>query len=66
MQTKYIIALILFVLFLIFIIQNTVSVTVKFLIFEATMPQAILLFITLAAGVVIGVFLPYRFKKERK
>ena len=66
MQFKYIITLILFVLFIIFVLQNTVTITVKFLIFEATMPQAILLSITLAVGVLIGIFIPYRFKKEKK
>lgn len=63
---RNILAISLFVLFLIFIIQNSASVSVRFLVFEASMPRAILLTLTLAVGVLIGIFITYRFKKERK
>jgi len=66
MQIKYIVLIILLILFIIFIIQNTASVTVKFLAFEAMMPRAILLTVTFAIGVLIGIFVPYRLKKEKK
>ena len=66
MSAKYIIFIVLLILFMIFIIQNTASVTVKFLTFEAMMPRAVLLTITLAVGVFIGIFVPYGIKKDRK
>jgi uncharacterized integral membrane protein len=65
-RLKYILLIILLVLFIIFIFQNTASVTVRFLTFEAMMPRALLLTVTLALGVLIGIFVPYRLKKEGK
>ncbi|PKL87332.1 MAG: hypothetical protein CVV23_15905 [Ignavibacteriae bacterium HGW-Ignavibacteriae-2] len=49
---------------LIFIIQNTESVTVIFLTFEIKMPRAILLSATLIVGIVVGVMLPFGIKKN--
>jgi len=54
------------VLFIIFLLQNTETVTVAFISFDATLPRSILLFITLALGVFIGILLPVGFKKNRK
>lgn len=61
---NYIIAAIV-LLFLIFIIQNVSSVTVTFLFFQVTMPRALLLFITLITGLVIGIFLPFNVKRKK-
>jgi uncharacterized integral membrane protein len=65
MRPKIIAVLILAVLFLIFIIQNVETINVKFLMFEISMPRALTLIITLAVGLIIGIVLPYEFKKIR-
>ncbi|KAA3612129.1 MAG: LapA family protein [Calditrichaeota bacterium] len=65
MKTKYVILIVLLIIFGIFIIQNTASVTVSFLVFDATMPRSLLLILTFALGVFIGVLLPYNFKKHK-
>ncbi len=62
---NYIIAAIVLVFF-IFIIQNASSVTVTFLFFQVTMPRALLLFITLIVGLVVGIFLPFNVKRKSK
>ena len=63
MNYKIVLIILAIILFAVFIIQNTTMVTVTFFVFDATMPRAILLFITLALGVLIGIFLPYEFRK---
>ena len=65
MNFKNIILIILVIIFITFIIQNTTSVTVSFLLFNATMPRALLLIFTLAIGIIIGILLPYQFKKHK-
>ena len=65
MNAKQIILIVIAVLALIFIIQNTATVTVAFLFFEIAMPSAILLSFTILIGIVIGVLLPYRIGKQK-
>ena len=65
MNAKQIILIVIAVLALIFIIQNTATVTVAFLFFEIAMPRAILLSFTILIGIVIGVLLPYRLGKQK-
>ena len=65
MKAKYVIIIILLIIFGIFVVQNTISVTVSFLVFDATMPRALLLIFTFALGILIGIFIPYRFKKHK-
>ena len=65
MKVKYVIIFILLIIFGIFVIQNTTSVTVSFLVFDATMPRALLLIFTFVLGILIGIFIPYRFKKHK-
>jgi uncharacterized integral membrane protein len=65
MNAKQIILIVIAVLALIFIIQNTATVTVAFLFFEIAMPRAILLSFTILIGIVIGVLLPYRIGKQK-
>jgi uncharacterized integral membrane protein len=65
MSAKAIIVIILVILFLIFVFQNIQTIAVNFLTFEISMPRALLLIITLAVGLLIGIFMPYEFKKNR-
>jgi uncharacterized integral membrane protein len=64
MSAKTIIILILIVLFLIFVFQNIQTVTVYFLVFELSMPRALLLIITWAMGLLIGLIMPFNIKKN--
>jgi uncharacterized integral membrane protein len=65
MNTKQIILIVIAVLALIFIIQNTATVTVAFLFFEIAMPRAILLSFTILIGIIIGILLPYKIGKQK-
>ncbi len=65
MNAKQIILIVIAVLALIFIIQNTATVTVAFLFFEIAMPRAILLSFTILIGIIIGVLLPYKIGKQK-
>ena len=64
MQFKTIVILSVLFLFAVFVIQNLTSVTVNFLIFELTMPRALLLVLCLVIGVLVGLVLPFEFKKK--
>lgn len=64
MNPKQIILGIISLLLLVFIIQNTETVSVVFLFFEISMPRAILISVTILIGIIIGVLLPYRVKKQ--
>jgi uncharacterized integral membrane protein len=66
MSFRAIIFVVLGILFLIFVFQNIQTVSVQFLVFEMNMPRALLLIITWIVGLLIGIFLPYEFKKSRK
>jgi putative membrane protein len=54
---KLILALVITVLILILILQNLESCTTRFLFFTVTMPRALLLALTLGAGLVIGLIM---------
>ena len=66
MDSKKILIIIVVVFALIFILQNTATVTVTFLIFEFSMPRAFILLSTMIIGILIGIFLRFEIKKERK
>jgi putative membrane protein len=65
MSLKMIIVLILFLIFLIFIFQNIETVTVSFLMFDISMPRALLLVVTFAIGLLMGIFIPVDYKKHK-
>jgi len=54
MKPKTVIILIIFVLFLIVLLQNTQVVTLRFLFWEISMSRIIFLAVSLLIGVVIG------------
>jgi lipopolysaccharide assembly protein A len=66
MDIKRILIIILFVFVLLFIFQNIATVTVSFLMFEFSMPRAFIIILTLIVGILIGIFLRYEIKKEKK
>lgn len=53
---KMIVAVILLVLFAAAILQNSQPVSLKFLFWTITVPRAILLLVSLAVGIIIGIF----------
>lgn len=57
MQILLILALLISIVAMIFALQNTADVTVQFFAWSQTAPQAIVLLITLAIGVLIGVLI---------
>jgi uncharacterized integral membrane protein len=62
MNIKLIVALVLAGLAVIFIVQNVTVVEVKFLLWSVEISRALLMFLLLAAGIVIGWFLHGHFK----
>ena len=66
MSAKMIIAIIIFSLFLIFTFQNLETVSMSFLMFDISMPRALLLIITFSLGLLIGIFIPFEFKFKDK
>lgn len=65
MKPKVIVLISLLVLFFIFVLQNISSVTVSFLVFDMSMPRALLLLITFALGLLVGIFIPFEFKRQK-
>ena len=53
------------ILAIIVVVQNTQSVETKLLFLTVTMPRAVLLFVTLATGFVIGVLAAEKITRKR-
>ena len=64
-KIKLIVTVILTLLCLIVILQNTASVETRFLFVTITMPRAILLLITTTIGFLAGVFITIHFLKNK-
>jgi putative membrane protein len=58
MKAKIIIIVILAVLLIVFVLQNTTMVSIKFWFWELSIPRALLLFVCFAIGLVIGLIIP--------
>lgn len=63
MKTKIIIIIILAVSLIIFVLQNTETVAIKFWFWELSIPRALLLFVCFALGIIIGLIIPSSKKK---
>ena len=68
MRAHLILTLVLVGLVLIFILQNAATVEVQFLVWSASMPRALLIFLVLATGVALGWVLrgTYRLTRQRE
>ncbi len=66
MRIKLIISLFLLILAVIFAIQNSNALTVKFLVWETTLPVALVIIITLTVGAIIGLIYSIPHKKSEK
>lgn len=65
MNIKLIVVLVLAGLAVVFIVQNVTVVEVKFLLWSVEMSRALLMFLLLAVGIVIGWFLHGHFKLSK-
>jgi putative membrane protein len=63
MKTKIVIAVVLTVFLIVFVLQNTDIVIVNFWFWDLSLPRALLLFVTFALGLIIGLIIPST-KKE--
>ena len=66
MKTKIVIIILLTVLLIIFVLQNTEIVLVKIWFWDLSLPRALLLFVTFAIGLIIGLIVPSSQKSSQK
>jgi len=64
MKAKIVIIIVLAVFLIIFVLQNTEVVVVKFWFWDASIPRALLLFVTFAIGLIIGFMVPSTRKRK--
>ncbi|HLG94654.1 MAG TPA: LapA family protein [candidate division Zixibacteria bacterium] len=62
---KLIFIAVLLFLFVVAVLQNTQPVSLKFLFWSVSMPRAILILIAALVGLIFGIFLSVRAKKNR-
>lgn len=65
MKTKVIIIILLAVLLIVFVLQNTEIVNVNFVFWDLSIPRALLLFVCFAMGLIIGLIIPSSRKKKK-
>ena len=65
-KTKLIIAIVIAALVLLLILQNLESCTTRFLFFSVTLPRALMLFIALAAGFIVGLLVATMIRKQKQ
>ena len=62
---KLIVFIILLMLFIVALLQNTPSVPLKFLFWTVSMPRALLILISALIGLILGILLTLRASKKR-
>ncbi len=65
MRIKLILSLLLLFIVALFAVQNAAVITIKFLLWEFDISQALMIFLTFAIGLVIGLFIPSVLTKPR-
>lgn len=58
MKTKIVVIAMLAVLLIIFVLQNTEAVIVKLLLWDISIPRALLIFVCFVMGLVFGLLIP--------
>jgi uncharacterized integral membrane protein len=66
MKTKTVIAIILLGIFTVFIMQNTMTVEIRFLIWKLTLSRVVLLLGALFTGILIGLFIGWEASARKK
>lgn len=64
-RVKAVVAVVIAVLALVIVFQNTATGEVRFLFWKASMPVWVWLFVMLVAGVVIGSLIPLLWRRRR-
>ena len=64
MKSKIVVIILLTILLIIFVLQNTEIVLVKFWFWDLSLPRALLLFVTFAVGLIIGLMVPTTRKEK--
>lgn len=65
MKTKVVVIILLAILLIVFVLQNTEIVNVNFFFWDLSIPRALLVFVCFAVGLVFGLLIPSsRSKKE--
>lgn len=65
MKSKIVVIVVLTVLLIIFVLQNTENVVVHFWFWDLNLPRALLLFVTFAVGLIIGLMVPTNRKEKQ-
>lgn len=65
-RPRVILGVVLAVLAIIVVMQNTEDVSTRILFFSVTMPRAVLLFVTLLVGFILGMVVATRLDRETK
>lgn len=66
MKTKIILIVLLTILLIIFVLQNTSPAVVKLWFWRLELPVALLLFVCFSVGLIVGLLIPGSKKKETK
>jgi uncharacterized integral membrane protein len=64
MKSKIVVIVLLTVLLIIFVLQNTEIVIVNFWFWDLSLPRALLLFVTFAVGLIVGLMVPTSRKEK--
>lgn len=64
MKSKIVVIVLLTVLLIIFVLQNTEIVVVNFWFWDLSLPRALLLFVTFAVGLIVGLMIPTSRKEK--
>ena len=66
MKTRVILIVILAILLIVFVLQNSTPVNVRFWFWDVELPRALLLFVCFAMGLVVGLLIPSTKKGEKE
>lgn len=66
MQKYLILTLLLILIAVVFTIQNSTSIPVKFIFWEREVPVAVLIFVSLAFGALLGILFSFPKKNKKK
>lgn len=66
MKTKIFVIILLAVLLIIFVLQNTEMVIINFFFWDISIPRALLIFVCFAMGLVFGLLIPSTGKNKQE
>jgi len=66
MKTKLVVILVLTILTVIFVLQNTAVISVRLWFWEASISRALLIVLCLAIGIIIGIIIPSSSREKKE